>query len=84
MYFLITYVIYNLKVTLEKEQKGVVMSGSNSIINGGAGATAVTGAVLLPFTGGNAVISLVVVTAIVCALVVLAVKVAKKLIVRGS
>lgn len=55
----------------------------SSIGLGGAGATAVTGAVLLPFTSGNITVSLILLTAITCAVIVLAVKIAKKLIVRG-
>jgi hypothetical protein len=47
------------------------------------GLTAVTGAVVLPFTGGNAVVSFIVLTAVVCAVIVLATKLTKKLVVKG-
>jgi hypothetical protein len=59
------------------------MSGSNDFTGRGAGLTAVSGAAVLPFTGSNHVVSIVLVTAVVCAVLVLGVKLAKRFMERG-
>ena len=58
------------------------MSGSTDTGGKGAGVTAVTSAVALPFTGGHTVVTYVVLTALICGLVVLASKLVKQVAAR--
>lgn len=58
------------------------MSGSSNVGGKGAGITGATSAVTLPFTGGHKVISYVVLTALICAVIVLISKVVKRFATR--
>lgn len=60
------------------------MSGSGGLGGGNAisAATVATGAVALPFTSGNAVVSYVILTAMICGAVVLLSKAAKNIVSR--
>jgi hypothetical protein len=69
--------------TYIKQQLEIHMSGSNGVGGRGAGVAAMSGVAVLPFTGGNVYVSYIVLTAIVCAVAVLAVKVLKRVMVRG-
>jgi hypothetical protein len=64
----------------QEYNRGVCVSDSNNVA---PIVTTVTGAAILPFTGGNVVVSFVVLTAVACAVIVLGVKLTKKLVLRG-
>lgn len=58
------------------------ISGGQGGGNLGGAATMATGAVVLPFTGGNAIVTYVILTAMLCAAVVMLSKVVKTIVAR--